>query len=180
MVAWMAKGDSRHMGVKSAGDSSVSIQEERRLVQQMRKELLQKYRARLQTSTEPPIRMMARIVQDVEKECVQHKISKTALRLEFVNRTIGDVNVRLITECEGEDGGPGDYRRLADELGIALPGEKLSGYTATGAVYQWLRNQMMEAEHLLLETGYDPRVYDLASVGNPVLRGWLAQSMQQW
>lgn len=169
------------MKVESARDpSDVSLQEQRYLVRQVRREMLQSVRARLQTSTEPPIRLMARIVQDLATTCAQRKIDPAAVRLELVNRTIGDVNVRLITECEGEEGGPGDYRLLADELGIALPGEALCGYTASGTVYQWLRSQMMEAERLLLERGYDPRVYDLASVGNPVLREWLAESMQQW
>lgn len=169
------------MIVKSdAHSSDAYIQEQRSLAQQVRREMLQKYRVRLQTSNEPPIRIMARVVQDIERECIQRNIDKAAIRLELVNRTIGDVNVRFITECEGEDGGPGDYRLLADELGIALPGEKLHGHTATGAVYNWLRSQMLEAERLLLEHGYDPRIYDITGIGNPVLREWLAQSMQQW
>lgn len=169
------------MSVEIDGNSAdVYIQEQRCLVRQVRKEMLQHSRARIQTSTEPPIRLMVRIVQDLATICAERKIDQAAIHLELVNRTIGDINVRLITECEGEEGGAGDYRLLADELGIALPGEKLCGYTARGATYQWLRSQMMETERLLLERGYDLRVYDLACVGNPMLREWLAESMQQW
>lgn len=169
------------MGTKSDVKlSNVYIQEQRNLVQQVRRELLQKYRLRLQTSDEPPIRIMARIVKDIERECVRRNIDKTAIHSEVVNRTIGDVDVRLITECEGNAGGLGDYRMLVDELGIALPGEKLPDHMATGTVYRWLRDQMMESERLLLESGYDVRIYDIASIGNAVLRGWLAQSMHQW
>jgi hypothetical protein len=169
------------MRVESDGTPSVvDLQAQRHLVRQVRGEMLQHARARVQTQTEPPIRVMARIVQELATMCAQREIDPTAIRLELVNRTIGDINVRLITECEGEERGPGDYRLLADELGIALPGETVCGYTASGAVYQWLRSQMMEAERLLLEHGYDPRMYDLACIGNPVLREWLAESMQPW
>ncbi|GAA2709849.1 pyridoxal phosphate-dependent aminotransferase [Micromonospora olivasterospora] len=156
------------------------LAEQRLLVRQIRRELVQEYRARLETCYEPPIRMMASLVQALERECAERHLDETATRLEIVNRTIGDVNLRLVSECDGAEGGPGDYRRLADELGVALPGENLQGYVATGAVYHWLRDQMLEAERDLMDRGCDPRVYDIASVGNPVLRGWLADDMRQW
>ncbi|MFG1954928.1 pyridoxal phosphate-dependent aminotransferase [Micromonospora sp. NPDC048830] len=158
----------------------IDLEEQRLIVRQLRMELVQQYRAQLQASGEPPIRMMASIVQALERECAERHLDETAMRLEIVNRTIGDVNVRLISECDGEEGGPGDYRRLGDELGVALPGEDLQGYIATGKMYRWLRDQMQEAERLLLKNGFDPRSYDLATVGNPILRGWLAEDMQQW
>src|SRR5579883_2567 len=102
------------------------------------------------------------------------------MKCEMVKRTIGDINLRLVTECEGEPGGPDDYRTLADELGVALPGEDINGYRASGETYLWLRTQMMEYERLLLSHHYDPRVYDIYGVGNPVMRGWLAEEMQRW
>ena len=156
------------------------LDEQRLLVRQARNELLEKQRGRLESSVEPPIRVMARIVAELERECADRDLDPEAIRLEIVNRTIGDVDVRRITECEGEPGGPQDYRLLADELGIALPGEDLNGTTATGDAYRWLRGQMLEAERELLAAGYDPRVYDIRGVGNPVLRDRLAADMAPW
>ncbi|MDX3001770.1 pyridoxal phosphate-dependent aminotransferase [Kribbella solani] len=129
---------------------------------------------------EPPIRVMARVVQELRRECAARRFDPVAARLEIVDRTIGDVNLRLVTECEGPEGGPGDYRMLADELGIALPGENLNGYVATGGVHHWLREQMTAAERELLATGYDPRVYDIHGIGNPILRGRLADDLRPW
>jgi aspartate/methionine/tyrosine aminotransferase len=160
--------------------STTRLQEQRLLIRQLRKELVQQYRGRLQNSDEPPIRVMLSIVQALERECAERQFDKTAVRMEIANRTIGDVNLRLVSECEGEEGGPGDYRRLADEVGIALPGEKLPGYVAAGTVYSWLRDQMVVEERQLMRSGFDPRIYDFGSVGNPILRGWLADDMQQW
>ncbi|WCN79538.1 pyridoxal phosphate-dependent aminotransferase [Micromonospora sp. LH3U1] len=159
---------------------AIHLQEQRLLVREVRAELVHRYRARLQNNDEPPIRMMASLVRSLEQECARRGLDPAATRLEIVNRTIGDVDTRLITEREGEDGGPGDYRMLADELGIALPGEDIQGHVATGRVYQWLREQMMAMERVVLRAGFDARVYDLASVGNPVLREWLADDMRQW
>ncbi|GCE18761.1 aminotransferase class I/II-fold pyridoxal phosphate-dependent enzyme [Dictyobacter kobayashii] len=39
---------------------------------------------------------------------------------------------------------------------------------------------MLECERLLLSQGFDPRIYDIYGIGNPVLRGWLAQDMGRW
>jgi aspartate/methionine/tyrosine aminotransferase len=125
-----------------------------------------------------PIRVMARLVAELEQECRQRGIAEEIIRSEIVNRTIGDVNLRLVTECEGEAGGLDDYRCLADELGIALPGEDVHGYTASGEAYCWLHDRVMECELLLLAHNYDPRIYDIYGVGNLVLRGWLAQEME--
>jgi len=122
---------------------------------------------------------MARLVAELEKQCRELNIAEEVLRSEIVNRTIGDVDLRRITECEGEPGGPGDYRLLADELGVALPNEQLHGYVATGEIYLWLRDQMQQCERELLQQGIDLRVYDLYGVGNPMLRSWLASEMQK-
>jgi aspartate/methionine/tyrosine aminotransferase len=164
----------------SPSGAQTRLEEQRSVVRRARKEILRGHRGRLTSGAEPPIRVMARIVQDLERECAARRFDEQATRLEVVNRTIGDVNVRLITECEGEEGGPADYRLLGDELGIALPGENLGGYTASGEGYRWLRDRMLEEERALLAAGYDPRVYDIHGVGNPVLRGRLAEDMRQW
>lgn len=164
----------------SSSGAEAGLEEQRLLVRKARKEILQRQRDDRQSGTEPPIRLMARLVQDLERECAERHFDRRAIRLEIVNRTIGDVDVRLVTEREGEAGGPLDYRLLADELGIALPGEQLNGYTASGEGYRWLRARMLDAERQLLEAGYDPRVYDIHGVGNPLLRGMLAEDMEQW
>ncbi|MFF3305524.1 pyridoxal phosphate-dependent aminotransferase [Streptomyces sp. NPDC002908] len=156
------------------------LAEQRMLVRQARSEMVRRHRARPTYGAEPPIRVMARLVDDLERECAQRRFDPAATRLEIVNRTIGDVNVRRITECEGDEGGARDYRVLGDELGIALPGEDLNGYIASGKGYLWLREEMMATERQLLDSGYDPRVYDIQGVGNPLLRGLLAEDMRAW
>ncbi|MFD3733829.1 pyridoxal phosphate-dependent aminotransferase [Streptomyces sp. NPDC058632] len=153
---------------------------QRLLVREARREMVRRHRAAQTDTAEPPIRVMARLVDDLERECAARGFDLTATRLEIVNRTIGDVNVRFISECEGEEGGPGDYRLLGDELGIALPGEDLNGRPASGEGYHWLRDRMTEEERRLLDAGYDPRVYDIQGVGNPLLRGRLAADMARW
>jgi len=159
--------------------SAPSLQEQRATLQRLRREIIQRHRPHIYEGA-GPIRVMARVVAELEQACRQHQIAEEIIKSEIVNRTIGDVNLRLVTECEGAAGGAGDYRMLADELGIALPGEQLPGYIATGATYLWLREQALECERLLLQSGYDPRIYDIYGVGNLVLRGWLAQEMRQW
>ena len=164
----------------SFSEDEIDIKEHRLLVEQARKEILQRYRHDLQGGTEPPIRAMVRIVKTLAQECAERGFAPEAIQQEIINRTIGDIDVRRITECEGESGGSTDFRTLAEELGVALPGEDLNGYIAPGEGYQWLREQMMHAERQLLASGYDPRVYDTNSIGNPVLRGLLAEDMRQW
>ncbi len=156
--------------------SSSSAEEQRKTLRRLRSEILARYRPHIQEGP-GPIRVMARLVAELERECRRSDIDEEIMASEIVNRTIGDVNLRQVTECEGEPGGPADYRRLADDLGIALPGEDLHGYTASGEAYLWLREQMMECERLLLKHGYDPRIYDIYGVGNMVLRSWLAEEM---
>jgi len=158
---------------------TTSLETQRAMLRQLRSNILQRYRPHIQEGA-GPIRVMARIVSELEQECRKHNIEEEIIRSEIVNRTIGDVNLRLVSECEGEPDGPGDYRRLADEIGVALPNEQLCGYTATGETYLWLRTQMMECERLLLAHHYDPRMYDIYGTGNPLLRSWLAREMHQW
>jgi len=159
--------------------STSTYSEYRTLLQQLRHDILVRYRPHIQEGP-GPIRVMARIVAELEQACRTHNIPDAIIESEIVNRTIGDINLRLITECDGKTGGPRDYRCLADEIGVALPGEQLHGYTATGASYLWLREQMMECERLLLTQYIDPRMYDIYGIGNPLLRERLAQEMQQW
>src|SRR5437588_4158298 len=161
-------------------DSSMTplplIQQHQQL-QQLRHELLLKYRPVLQQGA-GPIRVMARMVAELQQRCHEVHISEEVMQTEIVNRTIGDVDVRQIVECEGEPSGSGDYRMLAEELGIALPHENIHGYIAPGETYIWLREQMLECERLLLAEHFDIRVYDILAIGNPLLRSWLAEEMQ--
>jgi aspartate/methionine/tyrosine aminotransferase len=158
--------------------SSLTLQEQHDIVRQLRSDLLHRSRSSIQQSPSP-IRVMARMVGELEKQCRELHIAEEVLQSEIVNRTIGDVDLRRITECVGEPGGPGDYRLLADELGVALPNEQLHGYVASGETYMWLRDQMQQCERELLQQGIDLRVYDLQGIGNPMLRNWLAEEMQK-
>lgn len=169
---------SHDVSVDTTTASDASLQAQRSVLRQLRSDLLRRYRPHIQEGP-GPIRVMARLVAELEQECRKLHIGEEVMRSEIVNRTIGDVNLRLVNECEGEPGGPGDYRLLAEELGIALPGEALHGYTAAGETYLWLRNEMMNCERLLLASNYDPRIYDIYGIGNPLLRAELAQEMQQ-
>jgi aspartate/methionine/tyrosine aminotransferase len=157
----------------------LSHQEQLDLLRRLRSEILQRYRPHIQEGA-GPIRVMARVVAELEQQCREHHIAEDIMRIEIVNRTIGDINLRLVTECEGEPEGPGDYRRLADEAGVALPDEQCAGYVADGQTYYWLRQKMEEFERLLLAQNYDLRTYDIFGTGNPILRSWLAQDMQRW
>src|SRR5437764_5951307 len=167
--------------VDSPGSSntSLSIPEQHAKLRQLRHQLLLFYRPILQQGA-GPIRVMARMVAELERQCREFNIEDGVMQTEIVNRTIGDVNLRLVTECVGEPGGPGDYRMLAEELGIALPNENINGYVASGETYLWLKNQMLECERLLLAENFDIRIYDILAIGNPVLRSWLAEEMQRW
>ena len=165
--------------VDSPGSSNTSVPEQHAKLRQLRHQLLRLYRPILQQGA-GPIRVMARMVAELERQCREFNIADEVMQTEIVNRTIGDVNLRLVTECVGEPGGPGDYRMLAEELGIALPNEQINGYVAPGETYLWLRNQMLECERLLLAEKFDLRIYDILAVGNPILRNWLAREMQSW
>jgi aspartate/methionine/tyrosine aminotransferase len=156
-----------------------SISEQRTILRQLRHQLLLQYRPIIQQGA-GPTRVMARMVAELQRQCRELKVAEEVIQAEIVNRTIGDVDVRQITECEGEAGSAGDYRMLAEELGIALPNEQLHGYIARGDTYLWLRNQMLECERLLLAEHIDLRVYDILGIGNPILRNWLAEEMQSW
>lgn len=158
---------------------NISLSEQRATLRQLRHQILLHYRPVLQQGA-GPIRVMARMVSELQRQCRELNISEEVMQTEIVNRTIGDVNLRLVTECEGAPGGPDDYRMLAEELGIALPNENINGFIAPGETYHWLRDEMMACEQLLLAEGYDLRVYDILGTGNPILRAELAEEMQRW
>src|SRR5450759_95257 len=74
-----------------------SISEQRTILRQLRHQLLLHYRPVIQQGA-GPIRVMARIVADLQGQCHELNINEEIMQTEIVNRTIGDVNVRLITE----------------------------------------------------------------------------------
>ena len=158
---------------------NIPLSEQHAVLRRLRHQILLNYRPILQQGA-GPIRVMARMVAELQRQCHELLISEAVMQAEIVNRTIGDVNLRFITECVGEPGGPGDYRLLAEELGVALPNENINGFIAPGETYHWLRDEMLECERLLLAEGYDLRVYDILGTGNPILRSELAKEMQQW
>ncbi|HEX6122832.1 MAG TPA: pyridoxal phosphate-dependent aminotransferase [Ktedonobacterales bacterium] len=122
-----------------------------------------------------PIRVMAAMVAQLEAECRAEGIPPEIMAAGIVNRTIGDVDVRKIS---ARDDGP-EYVSLADDLGLALPGEVVGGSTATGKRYRWIRQQMMRFERALLDRHFDLRIYDLPATGNPLLREMLAEHAQR-
>lgn len=159
--------------------TSSSLAEQRTTLRRLRQECIAQYRPVLQKGA-GPIRVMARLVNELEQRCKQLHMAPEILQSEIVNRTIGDINVRLISECEGEPGGRGDYRMLGEELGLALPGEEFAGYVASGETYLWLREQMLELERELLQQSIDLRIYDILSIGNPLLRHELTKQVAPW
>jgi len=167
------------LSVDSPNSSASSLQEQRNELRYLRHKLLLHYRPLLQQGA-GPIRVMARMVSELERQCRERNIPEEIIQSEIVNRTIGDINLRLVTECEGDSGSPGDYRMLAEELGIALPNEDINGYVAPGKTYLWLRDQMQECEQLLLQHNFDLHIYDISATGNPILRTWLAEEMKDW
>src|SRR5262249_15143258 len=96
----------------------------------------------------------------------------------IINRSIGDVDVRKISASLD---GP-EFVALADEMGLALPGETLDGgYVANGKRYRRLRSRMLHYERELLKRHVDLRMYDLAGVGNPLLRDMLSKrARRRW
>ena len=159
--------------------TSPSIEEQRQILRQLRQQAVLHFRPILLEGI-GPIRVMASMVRELEQHCRELRFSEEVIQSEIVNRTIGDINLRNIIECEGEPGGRGDYRLLADEMGVALPEERLHGHIASGETYLWLRDQMLVCEKELLQQGIDLRIYDIHGNGNIILRGWLAEEMQKW
>lgn len=124
-----------------------------------------------------PIRVMANMVKELEAALREYGIPADLIATEVVNRTIGDVDTRHISlEDDGEE-----YISLADDMGLALPGEVIAGRVSTGDTYHWLHARMLDFERQLLARGFDLRMYDLPGVGNPLLREMLSARFQrQW
>lgn len=122
-----------------------------------------------------PIRVMARMVNDLVAECRAQGIPEDLISAEVVNRTIGDIDVRHISAV---DDGP-QFVSLADDMGLALPGEVISGAVAKGRTYRWIQRRMQEIERELLAERVDLRIYDIAGVGAVRLREALASHIQR-
>jgi aspartate/methionine/tyrosine aminotransferase len=122
-----------------------------------------------------PIRVMARMVADLEAQCRELAIPAELMATEIVNRTIGDVDVRRISATID---GP-EFVTLADEMGLALPREPIDGIPATGKRYRWIHRQMEAFERQLLARHEDMRMYDLAGLGNPLLREMLSNYLMR-
>jgi aspartate/methionine/tyrosine aminotransferase len=156
-------------------DGQVSEAEQRRQLVRLRQEATARYRPMVANGA-APIRVMARMVAELQREAAQLGMPAELIGSEIANRTIGDVDLRGVTERDGET----DYRTLADEFGVALPGEVLHGRVCSGETYLWLRERMQEHERALLGEGIDLRLYDIYGVGAMRLRGWLAEEMAGW
>jgi aspartate/methionine/tyrosine aminotransferase len=145
------------------------------IVCRLRLEAVTRYRPGFKTVASP-IRVMARMVREVEAEARKAGVSEEVLAREVVNRTIGDVNVRWITEkIDGVD-----YSTIGEELGLILPGELIAGRTSDGRVHHELNRREEEIElRLLREYNWDMRIYDVFGVGNPLLREMLAERFQK-
>jgi aspartate/methionine/tyrosine aminotransferase len=122
-----------------------------------------------------PIRIMARMVNELEVALREADVPEARIAESVVNRTIGDVDVRRIS---AELDGP-ELVSLADDMGLALPGEVIGGRTATGDTYRWLHERMLDFERQLLARHFDLRIYDLPGTGNPILREMLADHAQR-
>jgi aspartate/methionine/tyrosine aminotransferase len=140
------------------------------LMRKLRAEIIARNRP-LVADSPSPIRSMARMVNEIVAEARAAGVPDAVIQATVVNRTIGDVNVRLISEVTGGV----DYSTIGEDLGIILPGEVINGRVSDGRVYLELRQRMLDAERQLLqEYHFDPRIYDLSGVGNPLLRERLA------
>ncbi len=122
-----------------------------------------------------PIRVMARMVNDLIAACRERGIPEDIISEEIVNRTIGDIDVRRISPYD--DGA--EFVTLADEMGLALPGEVIGGYTATGERARWIHERMMELERELLARHVDLRIYDIAGTGAIALRERVAAHIER-
>ncbi len=143
-------------------------------VRAMRYEVCERLRPAVQAGA-APMRIMARMVAELEATCRRSGVPEDVIARAVVNRTIGDVDLRRVS---AEDDGP-EFVSLADDTGIALPGEVVGGRVSSGARYRYLRRRMMDFERKLLSRRIDLRMYDLAGVGNPLLREMLAAYTQR-
>src|SRR5258707_12834 len=122
-----------------------------------------------------PIRVMARMVAEIGAQAREAGIPDADVITAVVNRTIGDVDLRRVSPVlDGTQ-----YVSLADDMGLALPGEMIAGQRATGKTYRWIHESMLEFERELLARHFDLRMYDIAGVGNPLLRAMLIRHAER-
>lgn len=171
------QGNGRAYSVRSTHSKPLSEKAQIALVQELRKEAAAEYRPIFKAAP-APIRTMARMVREVEEKARKMGVSADVLAREVANRTIGDVNVRLITENIGGV----DYSTIGEELGAIIPGERIAGRVSDGWVHTELNRREDAIERKLLqEYGWDIRVYDVYGVGNPYLRERLVERFtRQW
>jgi aspartate/methionine/tyrosine aminotransferase len=142
----------------------------------MRDEASERARPAVQAGS-APIRVMAQMVADLQAACREQGMPEDLIAGEVVNRTIGDVDLRKVSPID--DGN--EFISLADDLGLALPGEVIGGRRSTGETYRWIRECMLDFERKLLSRRFDLRMYDISGVGNPMLREMLAAyAHRQW
>jgi aspartate/methionine/tyrosine aminotransferase len=159
----------------SANGHAPSVPEQVALVRALRKQVGEHFRPHFITMASP-IRVMARMVKDVQNTALKAGVSQAVLDREVVNRTIGDVNVRWITENIGGV----DYSTIGEDLGLIIPGEEIGGRISDGHVRLELERREREIElRLLREYNWDMRVYDVFGVGNPLLREMLAARFER-
>jgi aspartate/methionine/tyrosine aminotransferase len=170
-------GGAESLKVAGADVSSeiADVADLRGQIARLRVEAIARYRP-IVAKGAAPIRVMARMVAELQRQAAELGAPAALIASEISNRTIGDVDLRKVTEQEGET----DYSTLADEFGLALPGEVINGRVCSGEVYVWLRERMQAHERTLLSQGIDLRLYDIYGIGNPLLRGWLAEEMAAW
>ena len=75
----------------------LSTSEQHATLRRLRHQLLLHYRPILQQGA-GPIRVMAQMVAELQRQCRELGVSEEVMQTEIVNRTIGDVNLRLVTE----------------------------------------------------------------------------------
>ncbi|WIG59680.1 MAG: Aspartate aminotransferase [Ktedonobacterales bacterium] len=145
------------------------------LIARMRDEACERYKPQVRGAA--PIRVMARMVQELERTCIERGFPAEAIAAGIVNRTIGDVDLRHVSL---RDDGPA-FVTLADDMGLALPGEVIADSAATGDTYRWIHERMLDFERQLLARRFDLRMYDVSGIGNPLLREMLsAYALQHW
>lgn len=154
---------------------SLTEEEQVELIRRLRQEATVRCRHDFKVAASP-IRTMARMVKEIQNQALKAGVSPEVLAREVVNRTIGDVNVRLITEKIGGV----DYTTIGEDLGLILPGEEIGGRISAGTVYRELGRREEEIERrLLYDYNWDMRVYDVFGVGNPLLREKLAARFER-
>ncbi|MFL5733475.1 MAG: aminotransferase class I/II-fold pyridoxal phosphate-dependent enzyme [Chloroflexia bacterium] len=152
-----------------------SEEEQVATVRALRREAAERYRPNFE-SIPSPIRVLARMVRDVQAEALKAGVSWKVLDREVIDRTIGDVNVRKITEKIGGV----DYSTIGEDLGLIIPGEEIGGRISDGRMRLEMERREQEIElRLLRDYNWDIRVYDVFGVGNPLLREKLAARFQK-